>query len=68
LYLRNKGRPRKIKGDASKLKIKSRVFIKHRSEIANKKEEYGHFEGDTIVSKIHNGLVVTMTEKILYKN
>ncbi len=27
------------------------------------KEEYGHFEGDTIVSKDHNGMVVTLTEK-----
>jgi transposase, IS30 family len=63
LYLRNKGIPRKKKGDASKVKIIGRVGIEHRPEITSKKEEYGHFEGDTIVSKNHNGFVVTMTEK-----
>lgn len=63
LYLRNKGIPRKVKGDASKVKIVGRVGIEHRPEIASKKEEYGHFEGDTIVSKNHNRFVITMTEK-----
>lgn len=63
LYLRDKGVPRKKKWDASKVKIIGRVGIEHRPEIASKKEEYGHFEGDTIVSKDHNGFVITMTEK-----
>lgn len=63
LYLRNKGIERKQSGDASKVKIIGRVGIEHRPEIASRKEEYGHFEGDTIVSKNHNGLVITMTEK-----
>lgn len=62
-YLRNHGKPRKAKGDASKVKIVGRIGIEHRPEIASSKEEYGHFEGDTIVSKDHNGMVVTLTEK-----
>ena len=49
-YLRNHGKPRKAKWDASKVKIVGRIGIEHRPEIASSKEEYGHFEGDTIVS------------------
>ena len=63
LYLRNKGIPRKHKNDASKVKIINRVGIEHRPIIASQKIEYGHFEGDTIVSKNHNACVITLTEK-----
>jgi transposase, IS30 family len=63
LKLRNKGIPRKKKGDASKVKILNRVGIEQRPLIASLGIEYGHFEGDTIVSKNHNGCVVVLTEK-----
>ena len=63
LYLRNKGIPRKHKNDASKVKIIGRVGIEQRPLIASQKVEYGHFEGDTIVSKNHNACVITLTEK-----
>ena len=63
LYLRNRGIPRKHKHDASKVKILNRIGIEQRPLIASQKIEYGHFEGDTIVSKNHNACVITLTEK-----
>jgi len=63
LKLRNKGIPRKHKYDASKVKIIGRVGIEQRPAIVAQKIEYGHFEGDTIVSRNHNACIVTLTEK-----
>jgi IS30 family transposase len=63
LCLRNKGILRRHKNDASKVKIIGRVGIEQRPLIASQKIEYGHFEGDTIVSKNHNACVITLTEK-----
>lgn len=62
-YLRNHGKKRKAIGDGKKARIVDRVGIAHRPTIASQKIEYGHFEGDSIVSKNHNGLVMTLTEK-----
>ena len=62
-YLRNHGKKRKAIGDGTKTKIPDRVGIEHRPQIAAECVEYGHFEGDTIVSKDHNGITVTLTEK-----
>lgn len=63
LKLRNKGMPTKKSTSAIKVKIPNRVGIEKRPEIASQCLEYGHFEGDTIISKDHNACVVTMTEK-----
>ena len=62
-YLRNHGKKRKAIGDGTKSRIVDRLGIEHRPTIASQKIEYGHFEGDSIVSKNHNGLVMTLTEK-----
>ena len=62
-YLRNHGKKRKAIGDGKKARIVDRIGIEHRPTIASQKIEYGHFEGDSIVSKNHNGLVMTLTEK-----
>ena len=63
MQLRNRGVPRRKCKSAIKVKIPNRVGIEQRPEIAAKGIEYGHFEGDTIVSKDHNSCVVTITEK-----
>ncbi len=61
--LRNHGKPRKPIGFGSKTKIPNRVGIELRPQIADECVEYGHFEGDSIVSKEHNAITITLTEK-----
>ena len=51
-------------GQAKKVKIKNRVGIEHRSEKANKREEFGHWEADLIEGKNHDGFILTITERI----
>lgn len=63
--LRNHGKKSKDIGDVSKTKIPNRVGIELRPHIADECMEYGHFEGDSIVSKDHNGITITLTEKRL---
>jgi len=48
-------RKRKKKKKTKREMIPNRIGIEHRSEAANERREYGHYEGDTIVSgKRHN--------------
>lgn len=61
--LRNHGKQRKPIGFGSKTKIPNRVGIELRPQIADECVEYGHFEGDSIVSKEHNAITITLTEK-----
>lgn len=61
--LRNHGKPRKPIGFSSKTKIPNRVGIELRPQIADECVEYGHFEGDSIVSKEHNAITIILTEK-----
>jgi IS30 family transposase len=42
--------------------IPNRVFINRRPVAANNKSRIGHFEGDTIVGKNHQGAIVSLTE------
>ena len=58
-----KSRKRPV-GGHSKVKIKDRVGIEHRSEKANKREEFGHWEADLIAGKNHEGFILTLTERI----
>lgn len=58
-----KSRKRPV-GGSSKVKIKDRVGIEHRSEKANKREEFGHWEADLIAGKNHEGFILTLTERV----
>lgn len=40
-------------------RIPSRVDIDERPEVANNREEFRHFEADTIIDKGHQGAIVT---------
>ena len=51
-------------GATSKVKIKARVGIEHRTEKANKREEFGHWEADLIAGKNHQGFILTLTERV----
>ena len=64
-HLRHKLKHRKRPvGGTSKVKIKDRVGIEHRSEKANKREEFGHWEADLIAGKNHQGFILTLTERV----
>jgi IS30 family transposase len=65
MHLRHKLKHRKRPvGATSKVKIKDRVSIEHRSEKANKREEFGHWEADLIAGKNHQGFILTLTERV----
>lgn len=51
-------------GKETKVKIKDRVSIEQRSEKANNREEFGHWEADLISGKNHQGFILTLTERI----
>ncbi len=64
-FLRHKLKHRKRPvGGVTKVKIKDRVGIEHRSEKANKREEFGHWEADLIAGKNHQGFILTLTERV----
>jgi IS30 family transposase len=44
--------------------IPNRVDIDERSEKINNREEFGHWEADTIIGKGHQGAIVTLDERI----
>ena len=51
-------------GGATKVKIKNRVGVENRSEKANKRDEFGHWEADLIAGKNHKGFILTLTERV----
>lgn len=51
-------------GSDSKARIKDRVGIGQRSEKANKRREFGHWEADLMAGKAHEGFIPTLTERI----
>jgi IS30 family transposase len=51
-------------GDDTKVKIKDRVSIEQRPEIANNRTEFGHWEADLIEGKNHKGFMLTITERV----
>lgn len=65
-HLRRQGRSyRKRYGYANnRTGIPNRVDIDERSEAANNRKEFGHLEADTIVGKGHQGVIVTLDERV----
>jgi len=65
-HLRHQGKPyRKRYGCANnRTGIPNRIDIDERSEAANNRLEFGHWEADTIIGKAHKGVIVTLDERI----
>jgi IS30 family transposase len=62
-HLRHKLKHRKRPVNDSKVRIKDRVGIEQRSEKANNREEFGHFEMDLVIGKDNKGAILTLTER-----
>lgn len=63
-YLRYKGRKRSRTKQTNKEKLKERTFIDQRPELINRRERYGDWEGDFIVSgKSGRGVLLVLTER-----
>lgn len=62
-HLRHKLKHRKRPVNGNKVRIKDRVSIEERSEKANNREEFGHFEMDLVVGKENKGAILTLTER-----
>jgi len=61
-YLRRKGKKSRSRGNSSS--IKNRTFIEERPIEANERAEYGHWEGDLIVSgKNGKGVLLVLHER-----
>jgi IS30 family transposase len=65
-HLRHQGKPyRKRYGyPNNRVGIPNRVDIDERSDVANERLEFGHWEADTIIGKAHQGAIVTIDERI----
>lgn len=63
-HLRHKLKHRKKPVSGSNIRIKNRVSIDQRSEKANNREEFGHFEMDLVVGKDNKGAILTLTERV----
>jgi IS30 family transposase len=62
--LRHKLKHRKRPVGEDKSKIKDKISIELRSEKANNREEFGHFEMDLVIGKEHKGAILTLTERV----
>ena len=62
LYLRRKGKKNQHDRKA-KYQILERRMIDERPQKVELREEFGHFEGDTIVGKNHQGAITTNVER-----
>jgi IS30 family transposase len=62
--LRHKLKHRKQPVSKDKSRIIDRISIEQRPEKVNNREEFGHFEMDLIVGKDHQGVVLTLTERV----
>jgi len=62
-HLRHKLKHRKRSVGNTKIHIKDRISIDQRSEKANNREEFGHFEMDLVVGKNNKGAILTITER-----
>lgn len=64
-HLRRRKKKRQKRGTQYKKRgqIPDRVSIEQRPEIAGRKEEIGHLEGDTMVGKDGSGRIVTLVDK-----
>ena len=64
MHLRHKLKHRKRPISGSTTRIKDRISIDQRSEKANNREEFGHFEMDLVVGKDNKGAILTITERL----
>ena len=63
-YLRYKGKKKRKQKRASLEKLKNRKFIEERPEITNKRERFGDWEGDFIISgKNGKGVLLVLYER-----
>ena len=62
--LRHKLKHRKQPVSKDKSRIIDRISIEQRPEKVNNREEFGHFEMDLIVGKDHQGVILTLTERV----
>lgn len=63
-HLRHKLKHRKRPVGENKSLIKDKISIELRSEKANNREEFGHFEMDLVIGKEHKGAILTITERV----
>ena len=64
-HLRHKLKHRKrTLNNNCKVKIKDRVSIDERDDKINNREEFGHWEGDLIEGKNHQGFALVLTERV----
>jgi IS30 family transposase len=61
--LPHRGKPYRPRGKGRAINIQNRVGIEHRPPIADKKQEPGHFEVDTIFGKDQKSFLLTLTDK-----
>lgn len=63
-YLRYKGKKRKSGNGIKVCQLKNRVFVDQRPEITNKRQRFGDWEGDFIVSgKQGRGVLLVLSER-----
>lgn len=62
-HLRHKLKHRKRPLNGNRVCIKDRASIEERSEKANNREEFGHFEMDLVIGKENKGAILTITER-----
>ncbi len=66
VYLRRKHRKRRKRGSASRKhssRIPNPTFIDQRPEVINLRQEYGHWEAETMVSRISKPVVQVVSER-----
>jgi transposase, IS30 family len=65
MQLRRRAKPyqKRVNGKTSRGQIKDRVGIEHRPIEVETRTTLGHWEGDTIVGKNHQGAIVSLVER-----
>lgn len=56
-------RKRYASGQERRGQLKDRVSIEQRPAVVNEKSRIGHWEGDTVIGKAHQGVLVTLVER-----
>lgn len=65
LRIRHKKRYKKRGSPQKRGSIPGRVGIEHRPAIVDTNTEVGHWEGDTVIGFDHDGVLVTLVERVL---
>ena len=63
LLLKLRRRPKKKNKSGKNAKTLKGTSIEQRPEIINNREEFGHFEGDSVIPKQQKGQIITITER-----